>query len=137
MVGHCWNDGIFRVGKCFCLYPEDSHLILENCPQILEANLAPTVLFLKRMELAGLGQCVFMDRPGSFASGNGTNPLFPQTEAGRRAGGCSGVLSGRGSPNEICLRSCLGPVSHDLAERTGPGCFCLHSDRRGQKGPAH
>uniref|UniRef100_H3CYD9 DEAH (Asp-Glu-Ala-His) box polypeptide 32a n=1 Tax=Tetraodon nigroviridis TaxID=99883 RepID=H3CYD9_TETNG len=50
-------------GKCFCLYPEDSQLPSEYCPQILEVNLAPTVLFLKRMEIAGLGQCDFMNRP--------------------------------------------------------------------------
>ncbi|XP_029695554.1 DEAD/H (Asp-Glu-Ala-Asp/His) box polypeptide 32a [Takifugu rubripes] len=51
-------------GKCFCLYPEDGQLPSENCPQILEANITPTVLFLKRMEIAGLRQCDFMDRPG-------------------------------------------------------------------------
>ncbi|XP_020500393.3 DEAD/H (Asp-Glu-Ala-Asp/His) box polypeptide 32a [Labrus bergylta] len=50
-------------GKCFCLYPEDSKLSAENSPQILESNITPTVLFLKRMEIAGLGQCDFIDRP--------------------------------------------------------------------------
>uniref|UniRef100_UPI0037E71E04 DEAD/H (Asp-Glu-Ala-Asp/His) box polypeptide 32a n=1 Tax=Semicossyphus pulcher TaxID=241346 RepID=UPI0037E71E04 len=50
-------------GKCFSLYPEDSKLSAENCPQILESNITPTVLFLKRMEIAGLGQCDFLDRP--------------------------------------------------------------------------
>ncbi|CAJ1080242.1 DEAD/H (Asp-Glu-Ala-Asp/His) box polypeptide 32a [Xyrichtys novacula] len=50
-------------GKCFCLYPEDSKLPAENSPQILESNITPTVLFLKRMEIAGLGQCDFIDRP--------------------------------------------------------------------------
>ncbi|KAI3365157.1 hypothetical protein L3Q82_010254 [Scortum barcoo] len=50
-------------GKCFCLYPEDSQLPAENSPQILEANITPTVLFLKRMEIPGLGQCDFIDRP--------------------------------------------------------------------------
>ncbi|XP_034716541.1 putative pre-mRNA-splicing factor ATP-dependent RNA helicase DHX32 [Etheostoma cragini] len=50
-------------GKCFCLYPKDSQLPSENSPQILESNITPTVLFLKRMEIAGLGQCDFMDRP--------------------------------------------------------------------------
>ncbi|XP_032357306.1 DEAD/H (Asp-Glu-Ala-Asp/His) box polypeptide 32a isoform X1 [Etheostoma spectabile] len=50
-------------GKCFCLYPEDSQLPSENSPQILESNITPTVLFLKRMEIAGLGQCDFIDRP--------------------------------------------------------------------------
>ncbi|XP_035853355.1 DEAD/H (Asp-Glu-Ala-Asp/His) box polypeptide 32a isoform X2 [Sander lucioperca] len=50
-------------GKCFCLYPEDSQLPSENSPHILESNITPTVLFLKRMEIAGLGQCDFIDRP--------------------------------------------------------------------------
>ncbi|XP_028423565.1 DEAD/H (Asp-Glu-Ala-Asp/His) box polypeptide 32a isoform X2 [Perca flavescens] len=42
---------------------EDSQLPSENSPQILESNITPTVLFLKRMEIAGLGQCDFIDRP--------------------------------------------------------------------------
>ncbi|XP_074519438.1 DEAD/H (Asp-Glu-Ala-Asp/His) box polypeptide 32a [Halichoeres trimaculatus] len=50
-------------GKCFCLYPEDSKLPAENSPHILESNITPTVLFLKRMQIAGLGQCDFIDRP--------------------------------------------------------------------------
>ncbi|KAG7228052.1 hypothetical protein INR49_005674 [Caranx melampygus] len=50
-------------GKCFCLYPEEIQLPAENSPQILESNITPTVLFLKRMEIAGLGQCDFIDRP--------------------------------------------------------------------------
>ncbi|XP_047465138.1 DEAD/H (Asp-Glu-Ala-Asp/His) box polypeptide 32a isoform X2 [Mugil cephalus] len=50
-------------GKCFCLYSEESLPLAENPPQILESNITPTVLFLKRMEIAGLGQCHFIDRP--------------------------------------------------------------------------
>ncbi|KAK5851023.1 hypothetical protein PBY51_001849 [Eleginops maclovinus] len=50
-------------GKCFCLYQEDSELPAEKTPQILDTNITPTVLFLKRMEIAGLGQCDFIDRP--------------------------------------------------------------------------
>ncbi|XP_023262326.1 putative pre-mRNA-splicing factor ATP-dependent RNA helicase DHX32 [Seriola lalandi dorsalis] len=50
-------------GKCFCLYPEESQLPAENSPLILESNITPTVLFLKRIEIAGLGQCDFIDRP--------------------------------------------------------------------------
>uniref|UniRef100_A0A8C7YW61 DEAH (Asp-Glu-Ala-His) box polypeptide 32a n=1 Tax=Oryzias sinensis TaxID=183150 RepID=A0A8C7YW61_9TELE len=48
-------------GKCFCLYSEDG--LTENPPQILESNFTPTALFLKRLEIAGLGQCHFIDRP--------------------------------------------------------------------------
>uniref|UniRef100_A0AAQ4R412 DEAH (Asp-Glu-Ala-His) box polypeptide 32a n=1 Tax=Gasterosteus aculeatus aculeatus TaxID=481459 RepID=A0AAQ4R412_GASAC len=50
-------------GKCFCLYQEDGQLPAENPAQILESNITPTVLFLKRMEIAGLGQCDFIERP--------------------------------------------------------------------------
>ncbi|XP_072229303.1 DEAD/H (Asp-Glu-Ala-Asp/His) box polypeptide 32a [Leuresthes tenuis] len=50
-------------GKCFRLYPEASLALADTPPQILESNIAPTVLFLKRMEIAGLGQCHFIDRP--------------------------------------------------------------------------
>lgn len=54
----------FYPGKCFRLYPEDERLPAENRPLILESNITPTVLFLKRLEIAGLAQCDFMDRPG-------------------------------------------------------------------------
>lgn len=55
---------IYFLGKCFCLYPEDNQLPAKISPQILEVNITPTVLFLKRIEIAGLGQCEFIDRPG-------------------------------------------------------------------------
>ncbi|XP_032429827.1 DEAD/H (Asp-Glu-Ala-Asp/His) box polypeptide 32a [Xiphophorus hellerii] len=50
-------------GKCFRLYPEASLPTAEIHPQILDCNITPTVLYLKRMEIAGLGQCHFMERP--------------------------------------------------------------------------
>lgn len=50
-------------GKCFCLYPEERQLPAETQPHIVEANITSTVLFLKRMEIAGLGHCDFIDRP--------------------------------------------------------------------------
>uniref|UniRef100_A0A7N8X8G4 DEAH-box helicase 32 (putative) n=1 Tax=Mastacembelus armatus TaxID=205130 RepID=A0A7N8X8G4_9TELE len=50
-------------GKCFCLYSEKTQLPAENSPQILESNITPTVLFLKRMQIAGLRKCDFIDRP--------------------------------------------------------------------------
>lgn len=66
LIGTCWNIPRFICfsGKCFCLYPEDNQLPEENSPQILESDITPTVLFLKRIEIAGLGQCDFIDRPG-------------------------------------------------------------------------
>ncbi|XP_030011384.1 putative pre-mRNA-splicing factor ATP-dependent RNA helicase DHX32 [Sphaeramia orbicularis] len=50
-------------GKCFCLYPADRRLPAEIRPHIVESDITSTVLFLKRMEIAGLGQCDFIDRP--------------------------------------------------------------------------
>nr|XP_049615298.1 putative pre-mRNA-splicing factor ATP-dependent RNA helicase DHX32 isoform X1 [Syngnathus scovelli] len=50
-------------GKCFCLYAEDNQLPTWRSPQILESNITATVLFLKRMEIGGLAQCEFIDRP--------------------------------------------------------------------------
>ncbi|XP_067101181.1 putative pre-mRNA-splicing factor ATP-dependent RNA helicase DHX32 [Osmerus mordax] len=50
-------------GKCFCLYSEESPLPAEMSPQILETNITSTVLFLKRMEIAGLARCHFLTRP--------------------------------------------------------------------------
>ncbi|KAJ8264466.1 hypothetical protein GJAV_G00149490, partial [Gymnothorax javanicus] len=50
-------------GKCFCLYSEEMQLPSNTPPQIHESNSTPTVLFLKRMEIAGLGHCDFIDRP--------------------------------------------------------------------------
>ncbi|XP_030235671.1 putative pre-mRNA-splicing factor ATP-dependent RNA helicase DHX32 [Gadus morhua] len=50
-------------GKCFCLYPEDRLLPDETHPHILECDITSSVLFLKRMELSGVGPCDFIDRP--------------------------------------------------------------------------
>ncbi|XP_073725761.1 putative pre-mRNA-splicing factor ATP-dependent RNA helicase DHX32 [Misgurnus anguillicaudatus] len=50
-------------GKCFCLYQEDASLPVETVPHILESDITATVLFLKRMEIAGLRHCDFIDRP--------------------------------------------------------------------------
>lgn len=63
--------GFFYPGKCFRLYPEDERLPAENRPLILESNITPTVLFLKRLEIAGLAQCDFMDRPGECGGREG------------------------------------------------------------------
>ncbi|XP_076599660.1 putative pre-mRNA-splicing factor ATP-dependent RNA helicase DHX32 [Chaetodon auriga] len=50
-------------GKCFCLYPEDRQLPVQTRPHIVESDITSTVLFLKRMEIAGLRHCDFIDRP--------------------------------------------------------------------------
>uniref|UniRef100_A0A3Q4HDY9 DEAH (Asp-Glu-Ala-His) box polypeptide 32b n=1 Tax=Neolamprologus brichardi TaxID=32507 RepID=A0A3Q4HDY9_NEOBR len=50
-------------GKCFRLYPKDRQLPTQIRPHIVESDITSTVLFLKRMEIAGLGHCEFIDRP--------------------------------------------------------------------------
>ncbi|XP_058254591.1 putative pre-mRNA-splicing factor ATP-dependent RNA helicase DHX32 [Hemibagrus wyckioides] len=59
----CRRQLIGRTGKCFRLYMENTPLPAENVPHILESDITSTVLFLKRMEIAGLGHCDFIDRP--------------------------------------------------------------------------
>uniref|UniRef100_A0AAQ4Q393 Helicase-associated domain-containing protein n=1 Tax=Gasterosteus aculeatus aculeatus TaxID=481459 RepID=A0AAQ4Q393_GASAC len=49
--------------NCFCLYPEDRRLPTETRPHVVESDVSSTVLFLKRMQIAGLGHCDFIDRP--------------------------------------------------------------------------
>ncbi|XP_068129747.1 ATP-dependent RNA helicase DQX1 [Hyperolius riggenbachi] len=53
-------------GVCYRLYPENSFLsqMAEfSSPRILEENLSRMVLLLKRLDIADLGQCDFLDRP--------------------------------------------------------------------------
>ncbi|XP_069488466.1 ATP-dependent RNA helicase DQX1 [Ambystoma mexicanum] len=53
-------------GTCFRLYTEKFY---ETCmpdfppPQVIEANLSHLVLLLKRLDIADMGQCDFLDRP--------------------------------------------------------------------------
>ncbi|PWA26052.1 hypothetical protein CCH79_00001762 [Gambusia affinis] len=50
-------------GKCFRLYPKERQLPAKIRPRIVESDITSTVLFLKRIEIAGLGHCHFIDRP--------------------------------------------------------------------------
>ncbi|KAK3537941.1 hypothetical protein QTP70_024543 [Hemibagrus guttatus] len=59
----CRRQLIGPTGKCFRLYMENMPLPADNTPHILESDITSTVLFLKRMEIAGLGHCDFIDRP--------------------------------------------------------------------------
>ncbi|XP_043912118.1 putative pre-mRNA-splicing factor ATP-dependent RNA helicase DHX32 [Protopterus annectens] len=55
-----------RPGKCFCLYTEEfksRHMPQLHPPCIQESDLINMVLFLKRMDIAGLRNCRFRDRP--------------------------------------------------------------------------
>lgn len=37
-----------------------------HCPGVMEENLSHLVLLLKRLDIADMGQCKFLDRPGAF-----------------------------------------------------------------------
>uniref|UniRef100_A0A8C5PYP3 Putative pre-mRNA-splicing factor ATP-dependent RNA helicase DHX32 n=1 Tax=Leptobrachium leishanense TaxID=445787 RepID=A0A8C5PYP3_9ANUR len=51
--------------KMFCLYPEEftDQMKSSLTAKIEESNLTSVVLFLKRMDIAGFGQCDFISRP--------------------------------------------------------------------------
>ncbi|XP_068111828.1 putative pre-mRNA-splicing factor ATP-dependent RNA helicase DHX32 [Hyperolius riggenbachi] len=53
-------------GKMFCLYPEEltqTDMKTFRTPKVQESSLTSMVLFLKRMDIAGLGHCEFLNRP--------------------------------------------------------------------------
>ncbi|XP_073473881.1 ATP-dependent RNA helicase DQX1 [Aquarana catesbeiana] len=53
-------------GICYRLYPEstfESRMLEFSPPRILQENLSRMVLLLKRLDIADLGQCDFLDRP--------------------------------------------------------------------------
>ncbi|XP_037660980.1 putative pre-mRNA-splicing factor ATP-dependent RNA helicase DHX32 isoform X2 [Choloepus didactylus] len=53
-------------GKLFCLYSEEfasKDMKLLKPAEMQEANLTSMVLFMKRIDIAGLGHCDFMNRP--------------------------------------------------------------------------
>lgn len=55
------------LGVCFRLYPQSLYeegMPEARCPGVAEANLSHLVLFLKRLDIADMGQCKFLDRPG-------------------------------------------------------------------------
>eukprot|EP00062_Callorhinchus_milii_P018205 gi/632971409/ref/XP_007902158.1/ PREDICTED: putative pre-mRNA-splicing factor ATP-dependent RNA helicase DHX32 [Callorhinchus milii] len=59
-----------RSGKCFRLYTEE--FLQKEMPElspayVLESNLIRMVLLLKRMDIADMGQCDFIDRPAPEA----------------------------------------------------------------------
>ncbi|XP_060768223.1 ATP-dependent RNA helicase DQX1 [Neoarius graeffei] len=57
-------------GVCFRLYPKSLYeegMPEARCPGVTEANLSHLVLFLKRLDIADMGQCKFLDRPAPEA----------------------------------------------------------------------
>ncbi|XP_067836796.1 putative pre-mRNA-splicing factor ATP-dependent RNA helicase DHX32 [Heptranchias perlo] len=56
-------------GKCFRLYSEAFHneMLEVPPPRVSETNLSHLVLLLKRLDIADMGQCDFLDRPAPEA----------------------------------------------------------------------
>ncbi|XP_061887375.1 ATP-dependent RNA helicase DQX1 [Entelurus aequoreus] len=57
-------------GLCVYLYPQslyDGGLEAAYCPRVMEENLSHLVLLLKRLDIADMGQCKFLDRPAPEA----------------------------------------------------------------------
>lgn len=65
-------------GTCLRLYSEafyEQRLPPSPAPHVSETSLSRLVLLLKRLDIADMGQCDFLDRPGSarrVAEGLGT-----------------------------------------------------------------
>uniref|UniRef100_A0A3Q3T051 DEAQ box RNA-dependent ATPase 1 n=1 Tax=Mastacembelus armatus TaxID=205130 RepID=A0A3Q3T051_9TELE len=57
-------------GLCLRLYPQslyDDGMVEAHCPGVMEENLSHLVLLLKRLDIADMGQCKFLDRPAPEA----------------------------------------------------------------------
>ncbi|XP_035248181.1 ATP-dependent RNA helicase DQX1 [Anguilla anguilla] len=57
-------------GLCFRLYPQalyEGGMSETRCPDVAEASLSHLVLLLKRLDIADMGQCKFLDRPAPEA----------------------------------------------------------------------
>ncbi|XP_034048080.1 ATP-dependent RNA helicase DQX1 isoform X2 [Thalassophryne amazonica] len=57
-------------GLCVRLYPESLYedgMEEAHCPGVVEENLSHLVLLLKRLDIADMGQCKFLDRPAPEA----------------------------------------------------------------------
>lgn len=60
---------VFSLGLCLRLYPQSLYeegMGEAHCPGVVEENLSHLVLLLKRLDIADMGQCKFLDRPGTF-----------------------------------------------------------------------
>lgn len=65
----CQRLGHTCPGKCFRLYSEAFHNKMASVPppRVSETNLSHLVLLLKRLDIADMGQCDFLDRPAPEA----------------------------------------------------------------------
>lgn len=61
-------------GLCLRLYPQSLYeegMEEAHCPGVMEENLSHLVLLLKRLDIADMGQCKFLDRPGTLLNNSG------------------------------------------------------------------
>lgn len=68
---HCCQlcDFSHFLGLCLRLYSQSLYeegMAEAHCPGVMEENLSHLVLLLKRLDIADMGQCKFLDRPGDF-----------------------------------------------------------------------
>lgn len=57
-------------GLCLRLYSQsayENNMVDTCCPRVMEENLSHLVLLLKRLDIADMGQCKFLDRPAPEA----------------------------------------------------------------------
>lgn len=74
MRSSCWC-----LGLCLRLYPRslyENGMGEAHCPGVAEENLSHLVLLLKRLDIADMGQCKFLDRPGNLMKKFGANLAF-------------------------------------------------------------
>lgn len=65
-----WQGCFVLAGVCFRLYSQlmyEEEMPTARCPAVAEANLSHLVLLLKRLDIADMGQCKFLDRPGQIS----------------------------------------------------------------------
>uniref|UniRef100_A0A4W6DKX6 DEAH-box helicase 32 (putative) n=1 Tax=Lates calcarifer TaxID=8187 RepID=A0A4W6DKX6_LATCA len=111
---------LYPAGRCFCLYPEDRQLPAETRPHIVESDITSTVLFLKRMEIAGLGHCDFIDRPALDNDGNLSEMGIIMSEFPVEPQMAKTLLAS-------CEFDCVSEVVIIAAMLTAPTCFMVPS----------
>ncbi|MEQ2168459.1 hypothetical protein GOODEAATRI_014611 [Goodea atripinnis] len=105
-------------GKCFRLYPKERQLPAEIPPRIVESDITSTVLFLKRMEIAGLDHCDFIDRPALDNDGNLSEMGIIMSEFPLEPQMAKTVLAS-------CEFDCVSEVVIIAAMLTAPSCYMV------------
>lgn len=111
--------GLSPAGTCLRLYSEafEQRLPPSPAPHVSETSLSRLVLLLKRLDIADMGQCDFLDRPGRAHGGQawrvgleqiGQPWLRPSLHLGCLWRGTGG-LAGAGQSGQSCLMSHPSP----------------------------